>query len=204
MKKLLMLLFLFVYPLFAKEVYIIHGFNCTSKYAWIPNLKQELQDLGYSVKALDMPTPDKPSLEQWTQHLKKQVTTLDSNTYFITHSLGGIALLQFLSQTQFKKDSKIGGIILVAPFDKPLEILPILNGFTQTKPNYKALQNHLNLAIVISSKDDKIVPHTLSKEVAKALNAKLIATDSGGHFMDQDGFYSLPLATRIFKDLQEQ
>ncbi|WP_304210236.1 alpha/beta hydrolase [Helicobacter canis] len=204
MKKLLIFcLFILTYPLLAKEVYIIHGFNSTSEYAWIPSVKKDLQDLGYSVKALDMPTPDKPSLEQWIEHLNRQVTTLDSSTYFITHSLGGIALLQFLSQAELKKDSKIGGIILVAPFDKPLEILPILNNFTQTKPNYKALQKHLNLAVVISSKDDKIVPHALSKEVAKSLNARLIATDKGGHFMDQDGFYSLPLATQIFKDLQK-
>ncbi|WP_299546637.1 alpha/beta hydrolase [uncultured Helicobacter sp.] len=203
-KTLLMVCLILVLPLFAKEVYIIHGFNCTSQYAWIPSVKKELQNLGYMVKTPNMPTPDKPSLEQWIKHLKEQISSLNSETYFITHSLGGIALLQFLSQEHFKNHSKIGGVILVSPFDKPLEILPILDDFTRTKPDYKNLQKHIHSAIIISSKDDKIVPHSLSKEVAKALNAKLVATENGGHFMDQDGFYTFPLVVEIFKNLQNK
>ena len=65
MKKILLILALFAILLNAKGVYILHGFNCDSNYAWIPSVRQELNDLGYEVKALDLPNASKPELKKW-------------------------------------------------------------------------------------------------------------------------------------------
>ncbi|WP_270980183.1 RBBP9/YdeN family alpha/beta hydrolase [Campylobacter helveticus] len=198
MKKILLILPLFAILLNAKGVYILHGFNCDSNYAWIPSVRQELNDLGYEVKALDLPNASKPELKKWLETMDKELV-LDEKTYFITHSLGGVSLLHFLSE----KGVKIGGVILVSPFDEPLEILPILDNFTHQKPHYESLKTLIKHRVVISAKDDKIVPTSLSQKLAKSLNAKLILVEKGGHFMDTDGFKDLPLVVEELKKMKE-
>ncbi|TNH34028.1 RBBP9/YdeN family alpha/beta hydrolase [Campylobacter helveticus] len=182
MKKILLILPLFAILLNAKGVYILHGFNCDSNYAWIPSVRQELNDLGYEVKALDLPNASKPELKKWLETMDKELV-LDEKTYFITHSLGGV--------------------ILVSPFDEPLEILPILDNFTHQKPHYESLKTLIKHRVVISAKDDKIVPTSLSQKLAKSLNAKLILVEKGGHFMDTDGFKDLPLVVEELKKMKE-
>ncbi|EPO9583889.1 alpha/beta hydrolase, partial [Campylobacter coli] len=84
-------------------------------------------------------------------------------------------------------------VIMVAPFDEPLAKLPILNDFIKPKLDYKKLDNMIIHKIIISAKDDKVVPIWVSENLAKKLNAKFIQTPNGGHFMESEGFKDLPL-----------
>lgn len=189
MKKLIFLALVAVFS-YAKDVYIVHGFKSSSQYAWIPSVARELEARGYEVKALDLPHADEPKLEEWLAALRAEVKA-DEESYFITHSLGGISLLHYLSQADVK--GRVGGVLLVAPFDEKLAILPVLDAFSAQKPDYAKLRKLIAKSVVLTAKDDKIVPHELSVKVAEGLGARLIAWEKGGHFMDVDGFYELPV-----------
>ena len=58
--------------------------------------------------------------KEWLGAMQKEIQKIDRDTYFITHSLGGIATLHFLSETFESKDKgfQVDGVILVSPFDE--------------------------------------------------------------------------------------
>ena len=61
-------------------------------------------------------------LKEWLGAMQKEIQKIDRDTYFITitHSLGGIATLHFLSEMFESKDKgfQVGGVVLVSPFDE--------------------------------------------------------------------------------------
>ena len=58
--------------------------------------------------------------KEWLGAMQKEIQKIDRDTYFITHSLGGIATLHFLSETFESKDKgfQVDGVVLVSPFDE--------------------------------------------------------------------------------------
>lgn len=56
---------------------------------------------------------------------------------------------------------------MVAPFDEPLAKLPILNDFIKPKLDYKKLDNMIIHKIIISAKDDKVVPTWMSEKFSQ-------------------------------------
>ncbi|PZT48786.1 esterase [Helicobacter valdiviensis] len=201
MKKWIVLLF-FCAGLFAKDlqIYIVHGYGSTSDYGWLPSIAQELQEDKNSVWVPNLPKPFEPKLQEWLLSMQENFTKLDNKTYFITHSLGGVALLDFLSTQD--ENTRIGGVIMVSPFDEPLKILPVLDDFVEAKRDYKKLQKMIKHIVIISAKDDSVVPTTMSERLAKKLNAKFIQTQSGGHFMESEGFKKMPLVVQEFKKIE--
>lgn len=58
--------------------------------------------------------------------------------------------------------------------------------------------------VVISTKDDKIVPTNLSYKLAKSLDADFIQTQKGGHFMESEGYIDLPLVIEVFQNFSAE
>lgn len=52
--------------------------------------------------------------------------------------------------------------------------------------------------VVISAKDDAIVPTNLSYKLAKSLDADFIQTQKGGHFMESEGYTDFTACDRSF------
>lgn len=188
------------------KIYIIHGYDASPTRHWFSWLKSELSsEIGGVIKAQNIFIPQMPdakntSLESWSAALKEIVPSADSNTYFITHSLGGIVLLNYLSDNNFK----IGGVVLVSGFDKPLSKLPQLDSFTSKKLDYKKLISSIKHRVVISARDDKIVPYALSKELSDNIDAKFILERSGGHFMDNEGYTTLRVGYDTLKEMIDE
>lgn len=47
--------------------------------------------------------------------------------------------------------------------------------------------------VVVASRDDAIVPYPYSQHLSERLSAPLYSLEHGGHFLDRDGFLTLPL-----------
>ncbi|EAI3889978.1 TPA: serine hydrolase family protein [Campylobacter jejuni] len=203
MKKILFFLSFCVTLLLAegKHVYIVHGYGSDANYGWLPYTADTLRSLNNQVILPSFPNPNTPKLKEWLEFMRMHFTKLDENTYFITHSLGGIAVLDFLNSCD--KDVKIGGLIMVSPFDEPLKILPILDEFVQVKLDFKKLKKMVNHIVIISAKNDSVVPTSISQNLSKKLNAQFIQTSTGGHFMESEGFNKLPLIIDIFKKIDK-
>ena len=182
-----------------QKVYIIHGYDAHPQKHWFVWLKNELEkDKNVSVEILILPNPSNPTLESWLEILNKEIGKANGDTFIIGHSLGCITTLRYLEGLDSKK---VGGVMLVSGFDKPLSILPDLNPFVAKPLDYKKLTKMLEKKVVISAKDDEIVPTELSKELAKNLGAEFVQTDTGGHFMESDGFTTFPLALETMQKM---
>jgi predicted alpha/beta hydrolase family esterase len=171
-------------------VYIIHGYTSSSKAEWFPWLKKKLMDIGTNVIVFDMPNPDSPIAQEWIEHLNKWIKTIDENTYFICHSLGCVTLLRFLELQHV--DTKVGGIILASGFIKENPKYPNLDPFVKVDIDLLKIIKMTKNRCVLSSPNDNYVPYEYSCELAKAIDAKLITIENGGHFIAQEGFLEFP------------
>jgi uncharacterized protein len=173
------------------NVYIVHGYCASKSDHWFAWLENELQKRGARVTVVDLPSPDDPKPQAWRRAIERQVLALDRNTYFVAHSLGGIALLNYLAGASTRQE--IGGYILVAGFNSRLPTLPQLDGFITSELDYDRLIQITANRTVIAASDDATVPHALSRQLAACLDAKLIVVERGGHFLASDGFVEFPL-----------
>ncbi|QES89516.1 RBBP9/YdeN family alpha/beta hydrolase [Rhizosphaericola mali] len=179
----------------SKRLFITHGYMAYPGKHWFPWLKEQLSPLGVEVTILKMPNPDKPILEEWIATIQENVKQPDTETYFIGHSLGCIATLQYLNTLNIVT----GGTILVAGFDQKIKELPELNNFVTPPLNYTKLQEQATPFIVFGSPQDYIVPFSMTQKLANSLEAELISIPNAGHFMQDDGFLVFPQILDVVK-----
>ncbi|WP_261134841.1 alpha/beta hydrolase [Bacillus sp. Marseille-Q3570] len=184
-----------------KQVYIIHGYGASPTNHWFPWLKEKLIADDNQVSVLHMPNSSDPKKEEWLETLTNKIKNVDNTTYFVTHSLGSITLLNYLDQLD--PLPRFGGFILVSGFSEPLSSLPSLNPFTITKVGYKKIISATNSRAVIAAKDDYIVPFQLSQNLSNQLNTSFYSVEKGGHFLEDDGFITFPLVYDILNNMMK-
>lgn len=172
------------------HLYIVHGYKARPDKHWFPWLINQLSNTDTRVKSLIMPNPASPVYDQWVTAIEEQIHGLDENTYFIGHSLGTITLLKYLSHSLQPK--KIGGLVLVAPFDQKLPVHPELDTYIDHQIDYEVLVNHIKYRHVYASKDDTTVLPEFSEGVSYRLHATRHQLDGYGHFCECDGIKTFP------------
>jgi len=174
-----------------KQVTIIHGYMASPQDHWFPWLKARLEADGAEVSVLALPDSANAQPEAWVAYLRANIGVVDSNRYFVAHSLGCITLLRYLDGLD--QAARIGGLVLVSGFADSLSLLPQLDGFTRQPLNYPHLIGLAPQRSVIASRDDAIVPYRQTAALSRALEAELHSVDHGGHFLGREGFTELPL-----------
>ena len=182
------------------HIYIIHGYSASPADHWFFWLKEKLEEENNKVTIIDLPTPLTPNPIEWNEALKKQIKVIDENSFFIAHSLGCITLLKFLEESFFEK--QIAGYMLVSGFNDSIPTLKQLNNFLKSKLDYHKLNKITKNKIVISAKDDYVVPIILSERLSFLFNADFIPLEKGGHFMASDGYHKFPFLLTEFKKLK--
>ncbi|WP_459745950.1 RBBP9/YdeN family alpha/beta hydrolase [Pseudomonas sp. 3A(2025)] len=183
----------------ADHVYIVHGYGAAPDSHWFPWLKQQMEKAGASVTVVELPSSSAPQREAWQQALRQQIPNPDSHSWFVTHSLGSIALLQYLSE---RKDlSTIGGYVLVSGFNEKLSNIPQIDSFIQPDLDYRKLTGLTHNRVVIAARNDVVVPHAVSQRLAKRLDARFVSLPQGGHFLADDGFKRFP---QVLEELKRE
>ncbi|WP_255305442.1 alpha/beta hydrolase [Paenibacillus sp. Mc5Re-14] len=185
-----------------KQVYIIHGYTASPTDHWFPWLQDKLQEDGVSVNILEMPNSQAPKLNEWIEHLLQNIKVLHKDTYFIGHSLGCVSILRYLQQVNIPEP--LGGGIFVSGFADPVPSLPSLDEFTNDHLSYQQIMDSLGARVVIASKDDAIVPFALSKKLAEDMQADFHELDHGGHFLQSDGFTTLPIVYQVLIEMMNE
>lgn len=173
------------------QVHIVHGFDASPAHHWFPWLKQALEHKGHHASVTNLPASHAPTPQAWVQALQEQVPSPDRHTWFVSHSLGGIALLRYLER--LPAGAAIGGYVLVSGFNAPLVSLPQLEPFAKPDLDVRRLSSIAAHRSVIASADDYAVPPELSKALADELQASYQVVERGGHFLDSEGFTEFPL-----------
>lgn len=173
-----------------QHVYIVHGYGAAPDSHWFPWLKQQLEKAGATVSLIELPSSSAPQREQWQQALQQQIPHPDANSWFVTHSLGSIALLQYLAE--HKDLSTVGGYVLVSGFNDKLLNIPEIDGFIRPELDYHKLIGLTHNRVVIAAENDRVVPHAVTQQLAKNLDARFMSLPQGGHFLEDDGFKRFP------------
>lgn len=173
------------------HIHIVHGFDASPAHHWFPWLKQALEQQGHRASVADLPASHAPTPQAWVQALQEQVPAPDRDTWFVSHSLGGIALLRYLER--LPAATAIGGYVLVSGFNAPLASLPQLEAFAKPDLDVQRLSRIAAQRSVIASADDYAVPPALSEALAGQLQASYRLVERGGHFLASEGFTEFPL-----------
>lgn len=167
-----------------KKAYLVHGWGGSSTNCWFPWLKAELKKEGFHVTALQLPTPDKPTIDGWVRYVAKN-TKPDMNTIFIGHSIGCQTILRFLEQT----NAKVLATFFVAGwFHLTLEGMPteidkrIASPWLKSPIDFKQVRKHCVHFTAIFSRDDPYVPVSDAKLFKNRLRAKIIIEEDQGHY----------------------
>lgn len=178
-----------------KRLFIVHGLMATPEDHWFQWLKEKAQALGMETFIPAMPDSDAPDNARWQAALAQSVGDVDGNTWFIGHSLGCISVLRYLSQRP--EAQRAGGIVLVSGFSEPVPGLEMLDNFTRTPlANVEKLLRIPHRAVV-ASLNDEIVPPLYTARLSQQLKAPLYGLPDCGHFLDREGFTTLPLVADL-------
>ncbi|MBP9669139.1 MAG: alpha/beta hydrolase [Candidatus Pacebacteria bacterium] len=183
-----------------KRVFIVHGWASSPEDAWFPWLKTEVEQRGYAAFALTLPEPKRPHPEAWLTAIERAVGEVDSDTFFVAHSLGCRATALFLEGRSAHEVA--GGAVLVAgSFLAPKEPHPhplaqeVRVRWGSLTPHPQMLLSHVRHITAIYSEDDPWVSFDNAAYARDVLSAKLIVEHNKGHFRGKhDGVLELPSA----------
>ena len=179
-----------------KRAFIVHRWDGTPKSDWYLWLKRELEKKGFKVEVPTMPNTSTPKINDWVNHLKKVVGKLDSETYFIGHSIGCQTIMRFLEREDY--NGKIGKMMFVAGWFKldnleGEEVEAIANPWIDTPIDFNKIKQKIpKLTVFLSTNEPYGFVEENSKIFKEKLNAKVILEKDKGHFTEDDGVSELP------------
>ena len=178
-----------------KKIYLVHCWDETSSDGWYPWLEEKTNDQNIKLIKFDMPNTANPKIEEWVDYLNSKVDLLNEETYFMGHSIGCQTILRYL---ETKEITKIGGILLVAPW---LDLLPEAiedeDSFNTAQPwintpiDFEKVKQFTNNISCIFSDNDYFVSIEQEKEFRNKLNAKTVIVNNKGHISQDDDVYEL-------------
>ncbi len=173
-----------------KRVFLIHGLRGSPNGGYLPWLKFNLEEQGYSVSSLAMPDPANPKMGAWVGKLSSAVGKPDRDCYFVGHSLGCITILRYLET--LKKGEKVGGAVLVAGFSNDLGYAE-LGSFFQKQIDWKGIISHCSNFVCLNSDNDDLVPIEQADLFREKLGAEIVVKQLGHFDVDelQDALFAV-------------
>lgn len=161
-------------------VSIIHGFGMTPEKMWFPWMHERLEKHGYGVEIPILPDPLRPTYEKWMRKIKPLAARWDESTVVIGHSIGGVLALRALEHVAKRP---VRGVMLIgAPFASYPGVPEMHSGFAMPI-DWSRLKKLAGKFTIVHSKDDVLSPHDHALRYQEMLGARLVLTNTGGHFI---------------------
>ncbi len=186
-----------------KRVFIVHRWEGKQNSDWYFWLKNKLEKNGFKVEIPVMPNTSEPKIDDWVLHLKKIVSKLDNETYFIAHSIGCQTVMRFLEKENY--NGKIGKVIFVAGWFKldNLEddsVKAVASPWINTPIDFdKVKQKISDLTVFLSDNEPYGFVEYNKKMFKEKLNAKVILEENKGHFTEEDEIFEVPEVLKEIK-----
>jgi predicted alpha/beta hydrolase family esterase len=146
------------------------------------SLQKEL-GASYVLRYPQMPGESKPEMQRWKAEVAKELEALEGKVILVGHSVGGVAVLRYLSEERVEKP--IAGLFLLAA-----------PSWDEENWNFDDLRLPRDLAAKLSriprvflyhNRDDEIVPFShLALHAARLPGAVVHESDKGGHQFGND------------------
>ena len=163
------------------KIVLIHGYKASSKTNFFPWLAEELRKQGHEIVCPDLPNPESPDPEEWTKFLVEAVGPIDDETIIVGHSIGGASALRFLEAAEVYSTPK-ACILVSTPWMIKSDQF---RGFFLSELDFDVLMWKASRFAIVHSKEDEVIPFDHAEKYAQVLHAKLIPTDSCGHFQGE-------------------
>lgn len=164
---------------------------------WKDSFESELEN-DYEILMPRMPNGTNARYKEWKIWFERIVEVLNDGLILIGHSLGGIFLAKYLSESTFSK--RIGATILVAaPFDDTdgADGHESLIDFT-LPPSLEKFAQQAGKIYLLYSKDDPVVPFAqLAKYQQRLPDAEVVVFENKEHF-NQETF---PEIVKLIKSI---
>lgn len=194
-----------------KKVYMVHCWDGKCEDGWYPWIARLLEEKGVEVIRFDMPNTETPKIDEWVSTLNSYVDEINSDTYFIGHSIGCQTIMRFLEKQEV---TNIGGILFVAPW---LDLLPAAiedqDSFNTAEPwlntpiDFAKIKKFTSNITCLFSDDDYFVDIKQEDEFKEKLGARTLVVKGCGHISQDDNIYELDeilkLANNMFGDIRE-
>jgi uncharacterized protein len=179
-----------------RRVVITHGWADDPTKGWIAWMVDQLKQLGIEAQAPQFPNPKKPDIKAWLQTFEAAIGQPDDQLVLVGHSLGCMLIIRYLSNLD--PSVRIAGIVLVAGMaDIPQWRHPALFDPPLDFDKVRAIAQQR--ICIYSDDDDKVLPER-TQELARKLEAELIADHGKGHFAGFHGCTELPSALAAVRE----
>ncbi|MDE2025752.1 MAG: alpha/beta hydrolase [Patescibacteria group bacterium] len=162
-----------------KNALLLHGTNGNPEENWLPWLKKELEQQGWTVVIPSLPHPEKPSIKRYNEYLLNTTLNLGPESYIIGHSSGAVAALGLLQA--LPKDIVIDTCILVGAFKDDLG-WDALHELFDPQLDFEKIKKHAKKFVLIHADNDPYCPLDQAKYLAHKLHGDLIIKPGEKHF----------------------
>ncbi|MFH1236058.1 MAG: alpha/beta fold hydrolase [Parcubacteria group bacterium] len=173
----------------------IHGFNASSQSHFHPWLKEQLQDKGHEVIVPDLPLTAEGELDltKIISAMRAQIGLLKSDDIIVAHSLSAFIVLQYLEAVEMVGTPR-AVIFVAAPWKVSKQELRrlFIADLDADVLMWKARE-----FVIVHSKDDQLVPFDHAQKLAEAFKGHLVATETDGHFMNEQH----PVLVEVIKQI---
>lgn len=149
----------------------LHGFMADSQADFHPWLKKELEELGYSIEAPDLPNTNSPTVDEQAAYVLKHCK-FSEDTVLVGHSLGTPVALKVLE----KLEKPVKKTVLVAPFAQT-GFLDHERPFEKTfdwKFDFEKIKSNAGEVILLRPQNDTAVPQKRSEFIQEKIGGAII------------------------------
>lgn len=168
------------------RIVVVHGLGATAESHWFGAVRDRYAPRGVEVVVPDLPDSHAPDLDAWLTTLADVVGPVDEGTVLVGHSLGCVAVLAHLDARE--DDWHLGGLALVAGFVERLPEIPEVDRFVARPLDLADVAARTARRHVLLADADPVVPHHLTRALARSLDARATVVAGAGHFLARDGF----------------
>lgn len=171
-----------------KNALILHGTMGNSNENWLPWLKGELENKGFTVWLPDLPGSNEPKLEKYNQFVfGNKDWEFNSDSVIVGHSSGAVASLALLNE--LPDGVTIDTVILVSIFEKnsPGGQWEANVNLFDYKFDIEKIKSKAKRFILLISDNDKYCPVEYVKDLGKKLGGEVVVTSGDGHFSASSG-----------------
>ena len=144
---------------------------------------QKALGVEFDVRYPQMPGESDPDMQTWKAKIASELKTRDGEVILVGHSLGGAALLKYLSEEKVEKS--IAGLFLLAAPSRDEENWNFDD--LRLPPDLAARLSSIPRIFLYHNRDDKIVPFNhLMLHAARLPRAVIREGERGGHQFGND------------------
>ncbi len=164
---------------------IIYGTECDENTAWIPWLKNELEENGIECIVPALPTTENQTYKSWEKLLNQEID-IDQSDTIVAWSTGAIFIVRYL----FENNIRVNKLILVSGFNNYVGNVEHVDKINKDffMDEVSAARNVADEKICVISDNDPFITQEALHSFANKLDAKLVVIKNGGHFNLNAGY----------------